>query len=33
MLNYTGEAGDVGEAGNGRRRLGPIVIVRPPVIG
>jgi len=27
MLNYAGEAG------NGRRRLGPIVVVRPPLIG
>jgi len=27
MLNYAGEAG------NGRRRLGPIVVVQPPLIG
>jgi len=33
MLNYEGEAGDAGEAGNGRRWLGPIVVVRPPLIG
>jgi len=30
MLNYAGEAGDTG---NGRRRLGPIVVMRPPLIG
>jgi len=29
MLNYAGEAGD---AGNGRRRLGPIVVMRLPLI-
>jgi len=29
MLNYAGEAG---EAGNGRRRLGPIVVMRLPLI-
>jgi len=33
MLNYAGEAGDAGEAGGGRRRLGPIVVARPPLIG
>jgi len=24
MLNYMGKAGDAGEAGDGRRRLGPL---------
>ena len=30
MLNYAGEAS---EGVDGRRRLGPIVVARPPLIG